>query len=284
MRIKTSSIVGVGGLLYELANNSQVLFSILIETDGSILLYADNNQSKVILHTVSSIIQQNIETYIEITVTISGTAPLNVAAQLWVDDTSYGSGNANCARNASDLTSLTATFNRIFLNSGVNTNGQTFFSDFYIVKGTDRLGQSVFPFGVQIDPIFTISDSTPTNWTPTGGGSHWDQINDNPPNSELTYVEASIHGKVDSYNWDKIPNFTGTVPSVFLKFLARSTAEGLCQIQGNVGAGGTQEQTDMFALCDIDQYYYQSFDVDPLTAVAWLPLAFNTRPFGIQLV
>lgn len=285
-RIKIASVAGVGGLdsLYDVLNNTQILFSIRIREDGSILLYGANSQSKVIFDSGVPVVTAGQEGYLEITMTISGTTALNVAATVWFDDVELGSGNVGMGFGTSVIDSQDATFNRIQLNAGVTTPGQCAFSDFYIVKGTDRLGQNVAPFGVEIDAIFTISDSAPTDWIPTGGGSHWDQINDNPPNNDLTYVEAAVSGKVDSYNWQTIPNFLGTIPSVFMKLLVHSTAEGLCQIKGNVGAGGTQEKTLPFALCDIDFYQYQSFDTDPLTGVAWLAAAFNTRPFGIELV
>lgn len=286
MRIKIACVSGVGGInsLYDLYNNGQILFSLRVREDGSILLFGENNQSKVIFDSGSAVVTAAQEGYLEVTVTISGTATLNIAATVWFDNVNLGTGNVNLSFGKSVLTSLTATFNRIQLNAGVTSVGSCSYSDFYIVKGTDRLGSSAFPYGVEIDAIFTISDSAPTDWTPTGGASHWDQINDNPPNDNATYVEASTHGVVDSYNWQTVPTFLGTIPSVFLKLLCHSTSEGLCQIRGNVGAGGTQEQTLPFALCDINFYQYQSFDTDPLTGVAWLPAAFNTRPFGIELV
>lgn len=287
MRTKTSSSAGVGGItsLFNFSNNSQILFSLLIRTDGSILLFADNNQSKVILDTGTPVITASVEAYIEVTVTIStALLTINVAAELWVNNTSYGTGNVNGTTLLANLTSQTATFNRIELNAGVTTPGGTYYSDFYILKGTGRLGQSVYPYGVQIDAIFTRSDDTPTDWTPSSVGSHWDKINENPPGTG-TYVETAVSGKVDSYNWEPVSSFVGTAPSVFLKLLAKSTEEGLCQFQGNVGSGGTQDQTAIFSLGgDIDQYWCESFDVDPLTLAAWLAADFNTRPFGIQLV
>ena len=286
MRIKINSTAGVGGInsLYDLWNNLTFLFSIRVRADGSILLYGANNQSKVIFDSVTPVLTAGQEGYLEITTTVSGTTNLNVAATVWFDDVLLGTGNVNLGFGTSSITSLDATFNGITLNSGVTTPGGCTYSDFYIVKGTDRLGSSAFPYGVEIDAIFTISDSAPTDWIPTGGGSHWDQVNDNPPNNNLTYVETSTSGKCDSYHWETISSFDGTIPSVFLKLLCHSTAEGLCQVKGNVGAGGTQQKTAPFALCDINLYHYESFDVDPLTGLAWLPAAYNTRPFGIELV
>lgn len=285
MRIKIGCVDGIGGSnsLFDFSNNSTPLSSLRIKLDGSILLFCDNNQSRVVFDSVTPLIVANQEVYIELTTTISGTTTLSIQSSLWVNDTFIGTGSHATSHASTDLPSQDATLNRITLNAGVTSNGQCLFSDLYIIKGTTRLGTNVFPFGVEIDPIFTISDSTPITWSPTGGGSHWDQINDNPPNAEATYVEASVIGTVDSYNWETVPNFAGTIPSVFMKLLCRSTAEGLSRTQGNVGAGGSQAQTEIFGLCASAYYQCHSFDVDPLTGVAWLPAAFNTRPFGIQI-
>src|SRR6202035_3286992 len=99
-----------------------------------------------------------------------------------------------------------------FLLSGVNTNGQAFFADYYLTTGEGttnlgRLGGSRSPYGVLVEPFFPASDGSSLDWTPSTGTDHYAMVNEVIADMDTTYNSSSTLDAVDSYVWQQLPTF-----------------------------------------------------------------------------
>lgn len=286
-RIRISTLGGVGGgdhIVFQ--NNSQILVTLSFNLSGFITVTGNNTSTTVICATSESVVKPDKDTYVELSATISADAlgDMSVAAEVRINGVHVIRGSAAIGRNLSTLTNGGATFNRVTVSSGVVTNGQCYLSDIYLTNGsgdtnTGFLARASFPYLIVV-PIFTISDTLDLAWTPSRAGTHWDLVNENPADDDTTYLAAATPGLVDSWNWQPIPSFTGTVRSVQLSLLARSTDEGTRSVKGNIGPAGAEQQTDEFGLCSSYLYRHQAFDKDPATAREWTRQGFNAKPFG----
>lgn len=297
-RLNMSSVAGVGGGdLIQFQNVDRIMCTLKVNADGSILVYANNDVSKVICTTGVAIIA-NTDCYLELQSTISGTSNVNVSGHVKVYDATdtlvaNASGNVNTGVSTNALATLTglfgmdvvpffaAVYNRIGLLAGCVTNGQSYISDFYLntSAGTTNLG-FLGPVAIDAYPL-PNGDGATLGWTPKSGGVHYTQINELPSDEGTTYVEAASAPLTDTYNWQDIASFVGTVKTVQVSFDGYSTDEGFCAVQSVVGNTGSEAQSDPLALPGSYLYRHYAFDLDPATGLAWTWPTFNAKQFGV---
>jgi len=284
-RINISSTLGVGGgVLFELGNCAQLLVDLIVNADGSVTVRGQPSGAAVTILTTAVGIVASTNCYLELSVVLTGTTNINAAVQVWINGVSFGSANANIGINAAQLSSLSATFNRIYLSSGVVTNGGTYLSDFYVTNGDGATNTGALgPVEVDAYPL-PNGDGGTLQWSAYGGGAHFSEINELPSDGDAGYVSSSVIGQVDSYDWQDVVTFSGTVKSVQLSYCARTNDEGSRAFRGNIGAGGVEQHTATYGLPFTYQYFHQAFDLDPATGLAWTRTNFNAKQFGIELV
>lgn len=298
--VNLSSAVGTGGGdLFQLLNNGTIMCTMRVNVDGSIVVYAFNSQSSWTILTTGILLNPLIDNYVEMqaTCTVYSGNLLRMFAQVWVNGVSQGSNTIDTTVQVTSLVTQTgifgnnpvpqspAVFNRIGLFSGVQTNGIALYSDFYMNNATGSTNTGTFGI-VEIDAYpLPNGDGGVLQWTPLGGsGAHYSEINTLPANGDLNYVFSATPGNRDSYNWQDIVSFSGTIKSVQLSYSARSTDEGLRSFQSTIGNTGTEQQGTEFGLPNDYIYFHQAFDLDPATALPWTRVGFNAKQFGIGLV
>ena len=294
-RLNISSLSGVGGgagsSLIDFCNCQRTLASLGVNPDGSVILFGNNTGSTVICQNATvNLVTAATDCYVELIVVATDTGTdINVSGQIWIDNVMVASGNVNIGRNKNTLNSQAADFNSIFINSGVSTNGQAYIWDLYLTDGsgttnTGRLGSSIAPYGITSQPILPNADTSTVQWTPLSGSVHFSEINELPADGDTSYNATNVTGKIDSYDWQPIPTFTGTVKSVQISYSCRSTAEGTMILKQNIGPAGVEQKGNSFGLCSTFNYQnHQAFDLDPATGLAWLQSNFNIKAFGIEL-
>ena len=261
------------------------LFRVRLQADGTISLYAGPSTfaSNLIANsgTVGFSIHQNTWYYIEVSFSLSGATPITCSATLRVNGTTLVSGSGvSTGINAADLLLGTATANNYAITA--NINGQTYFKDSYTFDETGAFNTG-FAGDVTFLTVFPDGDVT-TNWTPTGGGTSFNQVNENPPDEDVTYIESATPGDVDNFTWQDIPNSYTIIAVQYLAF-ARKTAEGTKSIKQTVGpTGGFEQESPEWFLPDDYIYNHFSMDVDPATAAPWTVANFNAKNFGIEVI
>lgn len=298
--VNMASATGTGGGdLFQFLNNNTIMCTLKVNTDGSIVVYAFNSQSSWTVLTTSALLAPNIDNYIEFqaTCTVYATNKLRMFAEVWVNGVSQGSNTIDTTVLVTSLVTQTgifgtnpipmspSVFNRIGFLSGVVTNGQALFSDFYLNNALGSTNTGTFGI-VEVDAYpLPDGDGGILDWTPLGGsGAHFSEINTLPAPGDTSYVSSSTPGQRDSYTWQDIVSFSGTVKTVQLSYSARSNDEGLRTFQNTIGNTGTEEQGTEFGLPNDYIYFHQCFDTDPATGLPWTVANFNAKQFGIGLV
>ena len=232
----------MAGDLFQLLNNGTIMCTLKVNVDGSIVVYAFNSQGSWTILTTSALLNPNTDNYVELQAicTVYAGNKLRMFAQVWVNGVDQGSNTIDTTVLVTSLITQTgifgtnpipmspAVFNRFGFLSGVVTPGAALVSDFYI---NNSLGATnTGPFGiVEIDAYpLPDGDTATLQWTPLGGtGAHFSEINELPAAGDFSYVETGTPSNRDSYTWQDIVTFVGTVKTVQLSYSARSTDEGI---------------------------------------------------------
>lgn len=227
--------------------------------------------------------------YVEFQVTaIGGGVNMAISAAIKVNGVQIASGTVTTGINVLSLLLQTPTINRWSI-AGPSGTSSHIFSDLYIVdsdasytiNGTARATTLTGFLGdIKIQPIFPAVDATPLQWTPSTAGSHFNKLNEVPPDEDTTYVSDATAGQQDLYNWQPVPSFTGTIPGIVLSIRARKDDEGTKQFAHIVGS----QQGDTFSVGDEYIYWHQAHDVDPDTNATWTVAGFNAKNIGVILV
>lgn len=262
------------------------LFSLHVENDGTLTMYAGgsgNFPSIVIFNsgTVGFSIHENTWYYVEVSLVITGGANISVAAELRINGSSLGSGSANTGVNENSLlnhAAVGAAINNWAMKA--NGVGSTWYKDLYMFDTSTAFANS-FAGDVTFVTVFPDGDVI-TDWTPTGGGTSFNQVNENPPDGDVTYIEDGTPGDLDEFTFQDLPALSGSIVTAQYLVFGRKTAEGTKSIKQTVGAGILLESPEWFLP---DDYIYNHFciDVDPNTSAPWTVPGFNGTDFGVEV-
>jgi len=217
----------------------------------------------------------------------NGGGTVTLTASIRVDGASFGSFSGTSGISTAGLIDNAATVNQVgFL---LNTNAVC---DYYCIDtaGTDMYGNATtlttFLSDVEIDALFPAADVT-NNWSQVGGttGTYFTSVNDNPPDADTSYVYTTSTGSVQSFNYQPLSGFTGTILGLQYLTFDRKTDEGTRVIAMTVGSNtcttieflGTKNY-----LSDFYVYYIAPLDTDFNTA--WTTDVYNAATFGIKLL
>lgn len=254
-----------------LYNNNTQLGNVTINIDGTIGVYGQSSGSSLIAIS-NSIIHANTWYYFELSVSLSGTTPINVAAILRVNGEELVNGNVNTAVNTVDLTSQNATVNRF------SFAGQIDIRDIYA-----NAGASNFDGDIKILAVRPNADVV-SNWVCSSGTSEFALVNETFSDFDASYVSQTATGSQGIWGWEDIPTFSGTIKGIQISIIARKDDEGSKSFEIVTGSTGTETASPEFYLADSYVAYFHCQDDDPATSVPYTVTGFNAKDFGIKLI
>lgn len=228
----------------------------------------------------------------------TGTQHGTVVGTLWVDGDLWGTWSGTSGATGSDFINGSFTANQVGFLSGCNV------MDYYALDtsstdingnpttNTARLGD------VQVTALFPATDVT-TNWSQFGGtsGTANSAVSDlvstaegtfSSPDDDTSYVYSSSTGQSESFNYQSISTFTGTIFGAQYSVCAKKTAEGSREIALVVGT--TTVNTENFLgtanyLSDYYVYYIAPLDSNPIgTGTPWTIAGYDAQTFGVTLI
>lgn len=163
-----------------------------------------------------------------------------------------------------------------------NTGNNADFDDIYVCDNTGAMNNG-FLGDVRVATIMPNADGAHTAWTPTGGGSHFSQVDEITgtfPDGDTTYVSDSTPGDIDSYAFDDIDG-GATVYGIQKAAYVRKDDAAVRQVAfvtrqsavDHVGATFTLGATYAF-ITEIDEQ-------DP-TPANWTPTTINGDEWGMK--
>jgi hypothetical protein len=150
---------------------------------------------------------------------------------------------------------------------------------------TGELIAASYPLGAKrIYTAWPTGAGSNTNWSIVSG-ANWSNVNENPPNDDVTYIESSVSGTRDSYNYggSMIPN-TDTPSWVCVKTRAKNQGGGTANIQGLTYSGSTYGLGDSKTAPNAYQMMDFPIYTDPATGLAWTNNGVNNAEFGVGQV
>lgn len=277
----------LGGRILSLVNNGTELLSLFMNSDATLSIMVAGTHTGV---STIAIADPGSWHYYEMDGQLSAVGG-NVAgtAVIMVDGNLIGTFTGTSNLGTAGLISNAATCNQVGVISASGMN----FMDYYCldtsttdINGISGSTNTTFLGDVEIDAIFPSADVT-TQWGTIGGdGTHaYTCVNDNPPDDDTSYVYTTASGSTESFNYQPIIGFTGTLLGAQYLCCARKDAEGsrVFQMQIGTNAGTTIEFLSAHNfLSDFYVYYIVPLDTD--FGTAWTTSVFNAETFGVKLV
>jgi hypothetical protein len=191
--------------------------------------------------------------------------------------------NGNSIVSASGVNTANATgttTNQLLFGGG---GGNYLFDDVYILNltgssNTDFRGDS------RIITNLPNADGASSQWTPNSGSPHFSRVNENPPDSDTTYVSDSSSGDLDLYGFATITP-TGPIYAVQTCIAARKDDTGVRQISESCRSGSVNYFGLNVATLTVNYLIYREIrEVDPATGVTWTTSGLNSAQFGQVVV
>lgn len=135
--------------------------------------------------------------------------------------------------------------------------------------------QGIFPEGV--------GNSTDLGLFPNGGEANWEDVDEKPPDDDISYVFDDAIDEHDSYETEDLPA-TGTIAAV--QWLARAKADlvGNPEIARVLRIGGADYQGADIGIDASYDYYPEILDKDPDAGPgAWTVAAINGMEVGVKV-
>lgn len=270
-----------GDLLFRLANNDVNLFTLALNTDGTMTMRGANT-TQIIGTTGNRLAYANKWLDWEVDVSFSGTTNILVTAALRVDGHDLLSGSISTGINMASLLSNSATANVFALIDGSGSGLGYIDGSFYIHNGGGDIPG--YWGDLRILKVLPNGDTAQADWTPNSGSVHFDRVNELPSDDDTTYVSAAVAGKKDAWDWQDLPAFLGAIRCVQVSMAARKDDEGSKAFRIGVGATLAEAVSSDYYVNDSYIYYHFPWDLDPATGLPWTVAGFNAKQFGPELV
>lgn len=263
--------------IYMLRNNNILLFDLLQNPDATLAIRIANGGTA----TTNRALFQNTHYYIEMDISLTGTTPISVTAELRINGNVEASRVASTGINASSLLSNAADANfHTFNPTSGGLGSGSWITDLYIKNSagyeSDVRERAVYPNG----------DGATLQWTPSTGTVHNTLVNSHPV--DLTkWVSTATINNIDLWDFENCPAFTGDLLAVNISVLAQKDDEGTksFKIVCASAAGVVEALSDeFFVSSNLAEYYEWSLALDPATGVAWTQAGFNAKQWGVKLI
>lgn len=213
--------------------------------------------------------------YIEVSCTISDTVG-EVHVRLngsTTDDCSYTGDTKNAGTNT--------TIDKVYLAMGSNMR----VSDFYILDGTGSAPNNSFLGDVVVRTLAPSGNGTYSQLL----GSDADSVNnyllvDELPFSGTDYVGSPTTGQKDTYAMADLPAGVTNVYGVQINGLMAKSDATLGQARLLLRTGGTDYGGSTRALTTTFTGYYDLYEKNPVTTVAWTPGDVNSMESGMEVM
>jgi hypothetical protein len=276
-RYRYASSALANSAIYQLFNNSTVLFALAQNTDGTLAL--ETNNGATVIDVTDRSLFSGIRYYLEWDVTLSGSSPITCTAELRINGHVEASGSASSGINAASLLSgvADANFHRFNGASGGAGTG-SFVKDLYIKNEAGYEGD------IRNVPIYPASDGGILQWTPNSGSTHFDRVNTHPV--DITkWLSTATPGDIDLWGFDTLPAFSGSIVGINISVLVQKDDEGTKSFKIVVGSTGTDAQSDEFFVSTGNPEYYEfSLKLDPATGLAWTAAGVNALIAGVKCI
>jgi hypothetical protein len=265
-------------------SGGSTIVSLIIEADQTLSVYA----GQLLLYNTGTshyVLTGDTYHYLEMSVQLGGGTPITVTAVVNVDGAQRINTTGNSNINATQLLVQDALMNGVSIGGAEGGGDTSWACDYYCLNNvpTDIFGATTsninFLGDIDVYALVPVGDSTVT-WQVFGGSgpNHYTRVNEIPPDDDTTYVYTDTTGIQETFFFQPIIGFTGTIFGAQLLIYAKKDAEGSRAFRPVIG-------TSTF---DTDNYLYDYYDyfiwpMDTNNGTPWTPANFNAQSFGAEV-
>jgi len=258
-----------GGLRLVDINTTQV--SLQLQADGTFLVFG----AALLGHTDPAFaVNLNRYYYLEVKATIgnSGSCEVRLNGQVLLSVSGVDTDNTGNAK--ADVIQL--------IGPG---GGNIMYVDDLYVNDADGGVNDTFLGDTSIGLIMPASDGDFLQWTPTPAGTHFDKVNEVPPDGDATYVSDATPGDIDCYHFQTV-DVTRSYKAIQTNIIARKDDSANRALSILTRIGGNNFVADPGGKFVNQTYidYLNQFDVNPATGLAWTGADINAAQWGIKLI
>ncbi len=243
--------------------------------------------------TLLAYLQINASRFIEVrnvgnTLIATGTTALTLGNYYYVELKLFVNGASGTCEvhlnGVSEIASTTGNFGstnigKVYLGWSSATNTTCTYDDVYACDTSGSHNNS-FLGDVRVVTVYPDGDGAHTQWTATGGGSHYTQVNETTPDGDTTYVSDSTPGDIDTYTVTDIDG-GASVFGVQTNLYARKDDANTRQIAPLIRQSSTDYVGTTVTLGSSYVGYVQLYDQDP-TSTNWTAANVNADEFGVK--
>jgi hypothetical protein len=133
-----------------------------------------------------------------------------------------------------------------------------------------------------VDTLMPNGDGFYLQWTPTGGGAHYTQVNAIPPQIALNVSDGTV-GDKDTYDFANLTAITGLIFGVQETLYAQKSDAGARSVQHLCRSAGVDSAGSAIALGTGVNLYSRIYERDPATTAPWTESGINGVQFGAQV-
>lgn len=261
-------------LIEFVSTGSVVEAGIAITTTGQLIVYNSSISTIRATSSSSNLFTLNKWHYLEVKITInnSGSWTLQLddaAVSMSADTGDTQATNANC--NVVRFLGQSTT---------TNLNSEVHFDDVYVLSTTGAPDDFLGP--QHIYTTFPNATGDDADFTPSAG-DNYEAVDDNPHDTDTTYVEDDTLDQKDLYNWGSV-SISTAINAVILYAIARRTDVTSFSFIA-VASSDSTEADGATQTVNTATYgpFYGVFLVDPDTTSAWTDTGINAAQFGYKV-
>jgi len=165
-------------------------------------------------------------------------------------------------------------------SSGISTCD---LDDFYLLDDTGSTFND-FLGPIRIETLFPNANGTTNAWDNVTGPSNYQDVDDNPPDDDTTYVSTSTTTEVDLYAFGNLSTTSGSIDGVIVTNYARKDGTTARTIDFAVRQNGVQvDNVGNLGLKEVYKFNQHLFEQNPDGPTAWSVTTVNAAEFGQKL-
>lgn len=168
-------------------------------------------------------------------------------------------------------------------SGSVQAGNYIYFADFYACDGTGTVNND-FLGDVRVQPLMPSADGDLSQLTPSSGATHYNLVDEVPPDGDASYVSSATAGNVDLYQLADLAAVSGNVYGVQVMAFARKDDAGTRTLAPVIKTGGVEYDGTTVGLGMTYAYLRDLWERNPQTAVPWTIADVNALQAGVKVV
>jgi len=157
-----------------------------------------------------------------------------------------------------------------------------YFDDYYICDGSGPANND-FLGSIKVTPIYPNGDTASKDFSRSAGVDNYALVDENPSNGDTDYVESSVSGNTDLYDYQD-PSVGTAIFGVQVNTDCRETDANHLSLKMPCKSGVTTDEGSAQLIGSASQVTLRRvLETDPNTGAAWTGAALNSAQFGIKV-